>query len=505
MALERRIPRAAALLAAALTLGVPPPARAAAAAPSADLPDVPFERYRLPNGLTVILHEDHTAPIVGVHVQYDVGAKNEKPGRTGFAHLFEHLMFQGTLHVPKGEADRLVEAAGGDANGSTSQDTTQYWSQVPSNALEQMLFVESDRMGFLLPTLDQAKLDNQREVVLNERRQNYEMQPYGMAFEKILAALWEPSFPYHWMPIGTPEDLRAATLEDVREFFVRWYGAENAVLSIAGDIDVPATRRLVERWFGGLPGKAKPESPAPVPAPLAGEKRLTMEDTVQLPRLYVAWQTPRLFAPGDAALDVLGQILSDGKSARLVKRMVMDERTAQGVSAGQMSQALASMFLVVATPRPGVPVETLERTLDEELARLAKAPPAREELERAKNKLESGAVFSLEPVGGFGGRAATLANYQLRAGDPGYLDDDLARYRAITGEDVSAAAREFLRKDRRVVLTVTPRAEAPGAPAPPTPAPARPPSPAAPGTPAAPPPPGAPPTPPAAASTGGGR
>jgi zinc protease len=178
---------------------------------------------------------------------------------------------------------------------------------------------------------------------------------------------------------------------------------------------------------------------------------------VQLPRLYLAWQTPKLFAPGDAALDVLGQILSDGKSARLVKRMVMDERTAQGVSAGQMSQALASMFLVVATPRPGVPVEKLERTIDAELDRLAKAPPSREELERAKNKLEAGAVFSLEPVGGFGGRAATLANYQLRAGDPGYLDDDLARYRAVTAEDVSAAARDWLRKDRRVVLTVTPK------------------------------------------------
>jgi len=413
-------------------------------------------------------------------------------------------MFQGTLHVPKGEADRLVEAAGGDANGSTSQDTTQYWSQVPSNALEEMLFIESDRMGWLLPTLDQAKLDNQREVVLNERRQNYEMQPYGMAFERILDALWDPAFPYHWLPIGNPEDLRAATLEDVREFFERWYGPENAVLAIAGDIDVAETRRLVEKWFGPIAGKPKPESPVPVFAPLATEKRLTMEDTVQLPRLYVAWQTPKLFAPGDAALDVLGQILSDGKSARLVKRMVMDERTAQGVSAGQSSQALASMFLVVATPRPGIPIARLEATLDEELERLSKAPPTAEELERAKNKLESGAVFSLEPVGGFGGRAATLANYQLRAGDPGYLVQDIARYRAIAGEDVSAAAREYLRRDRRVVLTVVPKPAAPGAPAPPTPAPARSPSPSAPSTPAAPPAPGTPPNPPAAA-TGGAR
>jgi len=471
----------------------------------ADLPEVPFERYTLPNGLTVILHVDRTTPIVGVHVQYDVGAKNEKPGRTGFAHLFEHLMFQGTLHVPKGEADRLVDAAGGDANGSTSQDTTQYWSQVPRNALEQMIFVESDRMGWLLPTLGQEKLDNQRDVVRNERRQSYEMQPYGLAFEKLLAAVWDPAFPYHWMPIGTHEDLEAATLADVREFFERWYGPQNAVLSIAGDLDVAETKRLVERWFGPIPGGARPENAVPAPLLLREEKRLTMEDTVQLPRVYMAWQTPKLFAPGDAALDVLGQILSDGKSARLVSRMVMDERTAQGVSAGQMSQALASMFLVVATPKPGIPVERLERTIDEELARIAAAPPTREELERAKNKLEAGAVFSLEPVGGFGGRAATLANYQLRAGDPGYLDDDLARYRAVTSADVSAAAREFLPKDRRVVLTVVPRPGEQAAPGtPPTPAPARPPSPGAPSTPAAPPPPGAPPTPPPA-SAGGAR
>jgi zinc protease len=501
-----RLLLAAAVLAHASFAAATPTPAASAAAPSTagDLPEVPFERYTLPNGLTVILHVDRTAPIVGVHVQYDVGAKNEKPGRTGFAHLFEHLMFQGTLHVPKGEADRLVEAAGGDANGSTSQDTTQYWSQVPRNALEQMLFVESDRMGWLLPTLGQEKLENQRDVVRNERRQNYEMQPYGLAFEKILAAVWDPEFPYHWMPIGTHEDLEAATLEDVRDFFERWYGPENAVLSIAGDLDVAETKRLVERWFGAIPGRPRPGNPVPAPAPLREEKRITMEDTVQLPRLYIAWQTPKLFAPGDAALDVLGQILSDGKSARLVARMVMEERTAQGVSAGQMSQALASMFLVVATPKPGIPVARLEATIDEELARLAAAPPTREELERAKNKLEAGAIFSLEPVGGFGGRAATLANYQLRAGDPGYLDDDLARYRTVTAADVSAAARQFLAKDRRVVLTVLPRPGEPAPPTPPTPAPARPPGPGAPSTPATPPPPGAPPTPPPA-SAGGAR
>jgi zinc protease len=438
------------------------PARPAAPA-AAPAPEIPYEMFRLNNGLTVIVHEDRTNPIVGVHVQYDVGAKDEKPGRTGFAHLFEHLMFQGSENLPKGTADRIIEAAGGDTNGSTSQDTTQYWEQAPSNALEQMLWIEADRMGFLLPTLTQEKLDNQRDVVRNERRQSYEMRPYGLAFERILANLWNAEFPYHWMPIGSHEDLQAASLDDVREFFKRYYGPENAVLAIAGDVDTARVRALVEKWFGGIPGKPPPIHQKPEPVPIRTEKRITMEDRVQLPRLYVAWQSPKVFAPGDAALDLAAQILTDGKSARLVKRLVMDERIAQDVSAGQMSQTLGSMFIVTATPKPGVSLERLERELDEELARLAQTPPSAEELERAKNKVEAGAIFGLEPVGGFGGRAATLAGYYLRTGDPGYLDEDLARYREATADDVSQAVRSFLRKDARVVLSVTPRAAAPSA------------------------------------------
>jgi zinc protease len=452
-------------LALLLALGVPPAAAGAAAGASAAeaAPEIPYELFRLRNGLTVIVHEDRSNPIVGVHVQYDVGAKDEKPGRTGFAHLFEHLMFQGSQNLPKGTADRIIEAAGGDTNGSTSQDTTQYWEQAPSNALEQMLWIESDRMGFLLPTLTQEKLDNQREVVRNERRQSYEMRPYGLAYEKILANLWNPDFPYHWMPIGSHEDLQAASLEDVREFFRRYYGPENAVLAVAGDVDAREVRALAEQWFGAVPGKPPPVHQKPEPVPLREERRVRMEDRVQLPRLYVAWQTPKVFAPGDAALDLASQVLGDGKSARLVKRLVMEERIAQDVSAGQMSQTLGSMFLVTATPKPGVSLERLEREIDEELARLAAAAPSAEELERAKNKIEAGAIFGLEPVGGFGGRAATLASYYLRTGDPGFLAEDLARYRNATGEDVSAAVREHLRKDARVVLYVEPAGAGPAA------------------------------------------
>jgi zinc protease len=452
----------ATLASVALVAAAPDPAPRPAAAPE---PSIPFEQFRLPNGLNVILSEDHTAPVVGVEVLYDVGSKDERPGRTGFAHLFEHLMFQGTEHLPKGEADRLIEAAGGTSNGSTSPDRTQYWEQVPSNALEQMLFIESERMGWLLPTLDQAKLDNQREVVRNERRQNYEMQPYGTAFKVILENLWPPDFPYHWEPIGSHEDLQAATLQDVREFFRRWYGPGNASLAIVGDIDPRRTRELVERWFGAIPAGAPPARTPPVPTPLAAEKRVTLEDDVQLPRLYLAWQSPRDYAPDDAALDILGDVLASGKSSRLVKRLVMDERIAQSVMAGQQSQSLAGSFLVVATPKPGTDVERLRREIDEEIARIARDGPTPEEMQRARNRIESQVIFALEPVGGFGGRASHLNSYYFETGDPGYLAKDLARYRSVGADEVRDAARRWVAHDRRVVLTVVPRPAPAPAPA----------------------------------------
>ncbi len=432
--------------------------------PSTTVPHLAFELYKLDNGLTVILHQDRTVPLVGVHVEYDVGSKDEKPQRTGFAHLFEHLMFQGTEHLPKGAADRLLTAAGASGNGSTGVDATVYWEEAPSSALDQLLFVESERMGWLLPTLDQAKLDNQRDVVLNELRQNYQMRPYGMAYQKLMAALWDPEFPYHWLPIGSEQDVQAATLPEVRDFFERWYGPGNAVLAIAGDFDPAQAREMVQKWFGSIPARPPPARSVPDPKPLTAEKRITMEDNVQLPRLYMAWQTPKLFAPGDAALDILGEILTAGKSARLVDRLEMREQIAQGVSAAQSSQALAGEFVVVATPKPGVALERLEREIDEEIARIASQPPTQLELERARNRLLAGAVFGVEAIGGFGGRAASLASYYLRAGDPGYLERDLARYRAVTAADVSAAARTWLGKNARVVLDVVPTGTAPAAP-----------------------------------------
>jgi zinc protease len=452
-----------------LALAVASAAALALQAEPEKIPDIPYEQFKLPNGLNVILSEDHTAPIVGVDVHYDVGSKDEKPGRTGFAHLFEHLMFQGSEHLAKGEDHRLIENVGGASNGATAQDQTVYWEQVPSNALEQALFIESDRMGWLLPTLTQQKLDNQRDVVRNERRQNYEMQPYGTSYEVLLANLWNPEFPYHWLPIGSHQDLVQAALEDVQEFFKRWYGPNNASLAIAGDFEPQEARRLVEKWFGAIPPSPPPQHAAPAPKPLTEEKRITIEDAVELPRLYVAWQSPKLFADGDAALDMLSSVLAHGKSARLIRRLVIDEQIAQGVSAGQESQELASTFVIVATPKPGVPVERILAEIDEEVAKLAKEPPTQGELDRAVNKAISGTIFGLEPVGGFGGRAAALNRYYYSAGDPGYLPKDVGRYPKLKPDDLRDAAAKFLPKNARVVLTVMPKkgggpaAAAPGA------------------------------------------
>jgi zinc protease len=425
-------------------------------------PSIPYESYKLPNGLNVILHVDRSAPVVGVDVHYDVGSKDEKPGHTGFAHLFEHLMFQGTLHLPKGSADRLIEAAGGAANGGTSQDSTVYWQEVPSSALEQALYIEAERMGFMLPVIDQAKLDNQRDVVRNERRQNYEMQPYGQAWKVLHEHLWDPAFPYHWLPIGSHEDLEAATLEDVRAWFRRFYGPNNASLALAGDFDPGEARRLVARWFGGIPAGPAVTHARPEPRPLRAEERVTLDDDVELPRLYVAWQAPPDYAPGSAELEFAADVLSSGKSSRLVRRLVMGEQIAQSAAAFPNLEHLAGEFVVVATPKPGQAPERLLAEIDEEIARLGRdEPPTPAELTRARNRIESGAVFALEPVGGFGGRAATLNRYYFDTGDPGFLQKDLARYRAVTAEGVRAAVARHLRPDARVVLTVLPRRGAP--------------------------------------------
>jgi zinc protease len=418
---------------------------------------LPYSQFTLPNGLHVILHEDHSVPIVTVNVWYHVGSGRERQGRTGFAHLFEHLMFMGSGHVKPGEFDTWLEGAGGQNNGSTEYDRTNYWINVPSNALELALFLESDRMGYLLDTMTAKTVDAQRDVVKNERRQSIENRPYATAESVVLGEMLYPEgHPYHWPIIGYMPDLTAASYEDVVAFFKTFYAPANASLVVAGDLDPAITRRLVEKWFGDV----KPGSPAdPITIPgvaLRGVQKKTITDRVQLPRLYLAWLTPRRFEPGDAALDVVADVLAGGKNSRLYKRLVYDMQIAQSVSAYQNSQALSSYFLVEATPRPGHSIEELQNVIDEEIARLQREPPADHEVQRALNQTEASFYNRMERVGGFGGKADQLNAYYTNTGDPDWFNEDLARYRALSASDVRAAADAFLPAGRRVELTVVP-------------------------------------------------
>ena len=438
------------------------------AAQTAPRLNVTYTQFTLPNGLTVIVHEDHRVPLVSTNIWYHVGSAREKPGRTGFAHLFEHLMFEGSAHVKEGEFDTLLEATGGNNNGSTTSDRTNYWIDVPSNAVELALFLESDRMGWLLDVMSPARVNGQRDVVKNERRQSYENRPYGGAEILLDEMLWPKTFPYHWPTIGYMEDLTAASYEDVVEFFKKYYGPANASLVIAGDINTERARTLAKKWFGDI----KPSQPVlPIdaaPVVLTSVNTQTITDRVQLPRLYLAWVTPAQFRPGDAMLDVVSQVLAGGKNARLYKRLVYDLQIAQDVTAFQASAALGSSYQIIVTPRldrqggkpvtPQAAVDEVRAIVDEELQKLRDEPPSERELQRAVNQIEASFYDGIEQVGGFGGKADRLNAYYTATGDPDYFNEDLSRYRALAATDVQAAVRAYLPQDRRVELTVMPAA-----------------------------------------------
>jgi zinc protease len=419
---------------------------------------VPYQQFRLANGLTVILHRDTSIPSVAVNVWYHVGSGNEKPGRTGFAHLFEHLMFEGSKHVPEGQFDILLEGAGADNNGSTNNDRTNYIIDVPTSALELALYLESDRMGYLLDTMSPQRVDGQRDVVKNERRQSYENRPYGMASLELDKMLWPAAHPYSWPTIGYMEDLTAASHEDVVEFFRKYYAPNNASLVIAGDIDYDRTRTLVEKWFAEIPRGPAVEPIAPPAAVLTGVQKKTLTDRVSLPRLYLAWLTPRFYAPGDSALDVTASVLTGGKNSRLYRRLVYDMQIAQDVSAFQASGALGSSFMIVATARQGRTAGELLKVIDEELDRLRRDGPEPREVQRAVNQMEASFYRRMERIGGFGGKADQLNAYAFAGGGPDYFAEDLARYTSLSPSDVRAAALQWLPADRRVELVVEPEA-----------------------------------------------
>jgi zinc protease len=449
-----------------LAVAAPAAAQSPAAASAAAKPiELSYTHFTLANGLNVILHEDHSVPVVSVNVHYNVGSARELPGRTGFAHLFEHLMFMGSGHVKTGEFDTWLEGAGGTNNGSTSNDRTNYWINVPANSLELALFLESDRMGYLLESMTPQTVDAQRDVVKNERRQSVENQPYGMADVVLGEMLYPQGHPYHWPVIGYMEDLTAASYDDVVAFFKKYYGPANASLVVAGDINPATARPLVEKWFSDVKA-GEPVAPITIPGvALTSVQKKSITDKVQLSRLYLAWLTPMKFAPGDAALDLVADVLAGSKNSRLYKRLVYDMQIAQSVQAFQNSQALTSYFMIEATPRPGHTVAELQKVIDEEIVRLQHEPPTEHEVQRALNQIESSFYSRMERVGGFGGKADQLNGYFVSTGDPDWFNEDLGRYRSIAPSDVRAAAAAFLPADRRVELTVDPEKKA-GSPQP---------------------------------------
>ena len=419
--------------------------------------DLPFTKRTLANGLDVIVHEDHHVPIVAVNIWYHVGSKNERPGRTGFAHLFEHLMFEGSEHHNKGYFPPLQQA-GALLNGSTNTDRTNYWEVVPTSAVDRALWMESDRMGYLLPALTPERFETQRDVVLNERRQNYENRPYGLAFMALSEALYPRTHPYSWMTIGSADDIRAMQLEDVQAFFRTYYHPANASLVLAGDIDTERAFDLADRYFGDLTPGTRP-SPVVADASLAREHRLVLEDRVELPRIYIAWLSPAMFADDDAELDLAADLLANGKTSRLYRTLVYERRIALDVSAHQHSRELGSFFLLAATAAPGQSLADLSAEIDAALDGVSATGPSDSEMERALAQAEAHFMYRLQTVGGFGGKSDQLNAYNVMRGNPGYFSADLDRYRRATHETVRDASLRHLRRDARVVLSVIPRGQ----------------------------------------------
>ncbi|WP_437487676.1 pitrilysin family protein [Sorangium sp. So ce1014] len=460
-------------LVAALGLTLPayaaPPAAAppAAAPPAASAPAttsvsvmIPVEKFTLQNGLEVILHEDRRTPVVAVNVWYHVGSKDEPRGKNGFAHLFEHIMFQGSKHVGEDMFFKYLERAGAsERNGTTNTDRTNYFETVPANELALALWLESDRMGWLLDHANEETFASQRNVVKNERRQNYENAPYGLVPQFLRAAQFPERHPYHLLTIGTPEDLDAARMQDVQAFFRTFYVPNNATLVVAGDIARDSAKELIQKYFGPIAkGAPPPVVSKPDPGDLATEKRLEIEADVELPRVTISWVTPPGFAPGDAELDLVANVLASGKTSRLYKKLVYDLQIAQDVFAGQQSSQLASTFQITATLKKGKSPEQALKLIDAELEKLRKAPPTQDEHERARAKLLSDLIFSMEQVTA---RANAINNYNQLAGDPGYFPKDVARYEGVTAADLQKATADLLPRGRRVIALVTPK---PGAP-----------------------------------------
>jgi zinc protease len=416
-------------------------------------PRIQFEKYSLPNGLEVILHEDHSTPIVAVDTWYHVGSGDEQVGRTGFAHLFEHIMFMGSQDVPVGAFDQMLEAAGANNNGSTTEDRTNYYETLPSNALQLALWLDADRMGFLLPTMDLPKVNLQRDVVKNERRQRVDNQPYGRADETILAALYPKSHPYSWPVIGSMTDLSAASLADVQNFFRTYYAPNNATLTIAGDFDPATVKKMVAQYFGSIPRGPQVKRRTTVPTVvIPHDTFLVLEDKVQLPRLFYTWHSVKGFSKDDAALDILAQVLAGDKNSRLYKKLVYELQTAQSVSAFQDGSRLDGKFQIDVTPKPGQKVADVDHVIQAEIDSLIGNGVTPRELQRAQNVYKASFLNRLASVLG---KAEVLNSYNYFVGNPDFVQQDAARYERVTAADVQRVAKTYLGRPK-IILTVVP-------------------------------------------------
>jgi predicted Zn-dependent peptidase len=416
-----------------------------------------IDDYRLDNGLRVVLNEDHSAPLVAVNLWYHVGSKNERVGRTGFAHLFEHMLFSGSEHVGNNEHFRYVQSVGGVLNGTTFFDRTNYFETLPSNYLALGLWLEADRMGFFLPALTQEKLDIQREVVKEERRQRYDNVPYGTAFERLLRLAYPSDYPYHWATIGSMEDLQAASLDDIREFFATWYRPDNATLTLVGDFQPEEARRLVQEYFGDIaPGGAFPKFSAERAAQ-GQEVRETFTDKVQLPRVYRLYHLPKMGHPDWVAADLLTTVLASDKASRLDRVLVHEKQIAQDVATYVLPTESTGMLMLQATAREGVQIETIESAIDEEVARIATAGITADELTRAKNRAEIEFAHQLET---FDARADLIGMFATYFGDPSLIHRWLDPYRNATAEDLAHVARRYLIPENRVTSLFVPERSA---------------------------------------------
>jgi predicted Zn-dependent peptidase len=432
----------------------------AAAAPAA-APSIPFEKYSLKNGLVVVLSEDRTIPMVTVGMMVKVGSRFEPPKRSGFAHLFEHLMFMGTERVPTGKFDAWMEAEGAWNNAWTSEDRTFYYAVGPAHVLPLLLWLEADRVSSLNASMTQEKLDAQRGVVKNERRQRIENKPYRKIELVLPRLMYAPGHPYHHPVIGSHEDLDAAQVDDVKKFFSDWYAANNMALFVVGDFDKAALQSEIERLFGGLPSAAVPAAPAASEPKLGGVVRETVPDDVLVPKVVMAWHSPAQYAPGDADLDILGNVLDRGKTSRLYKALVYDKELAQSVSATQASQELSSMFVVEAVAREGVTAAEIEKAIDAVMKSVLEGGVTAAEVDRAKIDYETSFVRQLESIHA---RASALATYETFRGNPGWMGADLERYRKVDAASVNAAAKRYLDLGARAIVTFVPAKKEGGKP-----------------------------------------